>query len=127
MQEKKLRRQKKIERAYGELGDLRAGIAGIGPIKRGTLSTRMMKCGKKSCRCHRDPEYRHGPYHWWTTKVKGRSKAVMVPAEMLDAYRSFIGNYRQLRGIIKKMEDASDVILEEKARLLKAPKKRQKK
>ena len=122
MQEKKLRRQKKIEKAYGKLDDLRAGIVGIGPIKRGTLSTRMMKCGKKNCRCHRDPKYRHGPYHWWTTKVKGRSMAIMVPTEMLESYRTFTGNYRQLRGIIKEMEDVSDVILEEKARLLKSRK-----
>jgi hypothetical protein len=127
MQEKKLKRQKKVERAYGKLDDLRAQIAGIGPIKRGTLSTRMMKCGKKSCRCHRDSEYRHGPYHWWTTKVKGRSRAIMVPVEMLNSYRTFIANHRRLREIIKKMEHASDVVLEEEAKLLKAQKKRQKK
>ena len=111
--------EQKIKKAYQHLCDLQTQIAGIGPIKKGTLSTRMMKCGKKNCRCHQDPKYRHGPYHWWTTKVKGHSKAVMVHEQMFETYRSFIENYRVLKSIIGKMEESSDTILEEETRLFK--------
>ncbi len=109
--------KQKIKTAHQKLKDLQAQITAIGPIKRGTLSKRMMKCGKKNCRCHQDPKYRHGPYYWWTTKVKGRSKAVSVSEEMFETYQNFMQNYRRLQSIIKKMEDISDKILEEKTKL----------
>lgn len=120
------KKQKKIERniedAYQKLYELKRQIAEIGPIKKGTLSTRKMKCGKKSCRCYNDPQYRHGPYHWWTTKVKGRSKAIMVHEEMFELYQSFTNNNKELQRIIKEMEKISDIILEEKTKLFKIKK-----
>ena len=32
------------------------------PMRRGSVSARYVKCGKKGCPCGEDPQARHGPY-----------------------------------------------------------------
>src|SRR5450759_2257349 len=32
------------------------------PMRRGSVSERLIKCGKAGCACARDPKARHGPY-----------------------------------------------------------------
>lgn len=88
-----------------------------GPIKKGTLSKRLMRCGNKGCRCWQDPKFRHGPYYWWTTKVCGRSLAVLVPIELVDSYRAYIANYQTLKRAIKRLELMSDRILNTERKL----------
>ena len=45
---------------------------------KGTVSKRMMKCGKPQCACHRDPAQRHGPYFEWTYKAAGKTVNVKL-------------------------------------------------
>lgn len=54
------------------------------PMRRGSLTERFQKCGKKSCPCHHDPDSRHGPYYSLTRVVRGRTKTLHVPAEDVD-------------------------------------------
>ena len=53
------------EKARKRIEAIRAAIADIELVCSGTLLTRMTKCGKPTCACHRDPAARHGPYYEW--------------------------------------------------------------
>ena len=38
------------------------------------VQTRQIECGKAACHCHETPGNRHGPYHYWTRKVRGKTQ-----------------------------------------------------
>ncbi len=50
---------RRYERQYDAL---KAELQTLGFIGQGSVSTRRMTCGRPACRCHIDPEARHGPY-----------------------------------------------------------------
>ena len=50
---------------------LRAELRTLGFIGQGGVQTRRIPCGRAACRCHRDPDARHGPDHYWTRKAVG--------------------------------------------------------
>ena len=57
--------------AYAKQYDaLKAELQTLGFLCQGS-QTRRVACGKTTCRCHRDPDARHGPYHYWTRKARG--------------------------------------------------------
>ena len=59
---------------------------------RAPSSTRRITCGRPACRCHNDPEARHGPYHYWTRKARGK-------------------NNRELERLVKEMRRISSRVL----------------
>lgn len=51
------------------------------PMRRGSVSERLMKCGRKECRCQHDPEARHGPYYSLTRAKEGKTRSRYLSAE----------------------------------------------
>jgi hypothetical protein len=51
------------------------------PMRRGSVSERLMKCGHKDCRCQHDPTARHGPYYSLTRAEGGKTKSRYLTAE----------------------------------------------
>ena len=51
------------------------------PMRRGSVSERLMKCGHKDCRCQHDPMARHGPYYSLTRAEGGKTKSRYLTAE----------------------------------------------
>ena len=45
------------------------------PMRRGSVSARYVKCGKKGCPCGEDPQARHGPYPSLTRAVAGKTRS----------------------------------------------------
>ena len=45
------------------------------PMRRGSVSARYVKCGKKGCPCGEDPQARHGPYPSLTRAVAGQTRS----------------------------------------------------
>ena len=72
------------------------------PMRRGSLTERYQKCGKKSCACHHDPDARHGPYFSLTRAVGGRTKTVHLRAEEADVVRRQVEDGRAFR---RELED----------------------
>ena len=61
-------------RQYTERYDaLKAELQSLGFLFQGSLQTRRIVCGKTTCRCYHDPDARHGPYHYWTRKDRGKT------------------------------------------------------
>ncbi len=50
-------------------------LATSAPMRRGSVSERSMKCGRKGCRCHRDAQARHGPYYSLTRMEGGKTRS----------------------------------------------------
>jgi len=94
------KRLESYERAYRELA---GKLAQVGYLWNGSVTRQKLTCGKKTCACHKDPLRRHGPYAYWTTKVKGRTVSRLLRPEEADLYEEWIRNRRKLEGIRQKM------------------------
>ena len=67
------------------------------PLRRGSLTPRLMKCGKPECACHTDPTKRHGPYFSLTRAVGGETKSRYLSTAEADAARRQIEHGALLR------------------------------
>lgn len=75
---------------------LAARLSDFKPMRRGSVSTRFVKCSKPNCACQKDPAARHGPYYSLTrpkggvTKSRFLSEAAAVLAKrQVEAGRTF--------------------------------------
>ena len=64
------------------------------PAMQGSVSQTSGKCGKANCRCKKEPDYIHGPYHRWTGRIKGRQTSVILTKEQADECRRRIKRWR---------------------------------
>ena len=90
----------RLERRFRELA---ADLTDIGYLWPGSLSRRLLTCGKASCGCHKDEAKRHGPYPYWTSKLKGRTVSRLVPADEAELLETWIGNRQRLEQITREM------------------------
>jgi hypothetical protein len=78
-------------------------LSQIGFIGSGTLSKRHLKCGNPRCACQRDPEARHGPYYYWSTKKAGKTVSRKLPPDEAQVLERWIANRRELKRILEAM------------------------
>jgi len=91
-------------RAYAQAyRRLAAQLAETGYLWPGSISEQRLTCGKPSCACHQDPARRHGPYVYWSTKVKGRTVNRLLGSEQAGLYREWIENRRNLDQLQRQM------------------------
>jgi hypothetical protein len=102
-------RLRRLESLYGELV---RSLSSFGYIFPGSVATRFMPCGKPSCRCATDSNKRHGPYYEWTRKVAGKTVSARLTAEQARLYKGWIGNRRQLKKILTRMQTISVQVAE---------------
>lgn len=72
------------------------------PMRRGSLTERYQKCGKKSCPCHIDHDARHGPYYSLTRAVGGKTKTVHLRVDEAEVVRCQVEAGRMFR---RELED----------------------
>lgn len=87
--------------------DLKKKLISIGFICQGSISSVYQKCGTSSCRCHKDPDSRHGPYYLWTRKIKGKTVSRFLNAQQAEECKQWIANHRQMQTIIEEMRKLS--------------------
>ena len=97
----------RLTRYAAELARLTATLADIGFIWQGTIQWRRLKCGKQNCACQTNPDARHGPYAYWTTKKEQKTVSKILTAEEASLYEEWIENRRQLDKIVKQMKRLS--------------------
>ena len=102
-----------LAKAMAQIDQIRRKISAMDLVCTGTVSRRMMKCGKSSCRCHRDSSARHGPYYEWTRMEGGRFVNTKVSASEAKVLGRGIRNYKQILRLLKRWSRAS-------ARLIRA-------
>jgi hypothetical protein len=82
-----------------------AGLAGIDWALPGSITRRMMRCGKARCHCKGDPPHLHGPYIQWTRTVSGKTVTRLLTPEQLSRYQSWFDNAARLRSLVTELED----------------------
>ena len=66
-------------------------------MRRGSVSDRMIKCGKAGCACADDPEARHGPYYSLTWAEAGKTHSQFLTAEQATMAKQQIAAGREFR------------------------------
>jgi hypothetical protein len=94
------RRLQDYEEAYRELA---SQLAETGYLWPGSISVQRLTCGQPTCICHRDPERRHGPYTYWSTKVKGKTVNRLLKPEETTLYREWAENRRRMEKLQRRM------------------------
>ena len=96
-----------VQRLQAEHRALSAKLAHIGFIWGGSVHSQRMTCGRPDCACHSDPEARHGPYVYWTTKVAGRSVSQLLHPPEAELLSQWVENRRELDRIVRQMKSLS--------------------
>jgi hypothetical protein len=91
---------------------LKTSLAELGPLRRGTVLRRFVRCANPRCRCRANPPKLHGPYYEWSRKVKGKTVTVRVTQEQAALLKQWIANSRQLDKIVADMLRVSERITE---------------
>ena len=89
---------------------LAAQLAEVGFIWPGTVVRQRLTCGKSRCACHDDEQRRHGPYVYWTTKVKGRTVSRRLGPKEAELITQWIQNRRQLDQTQRRMRAVSEKV-----------------
>lgn len=92
----------RYDRLKHELASLATQMGFVLP---GSVRSRFFECTRRNnCRCHDDPANRHGPYHYWTRKVRGKTVSDSLTGEQLALVQEGIENSRKLERIVKQMQ-----------------------
>ena len=67
------------------------------PMRRGSLTERLVKCSRPGCPCKDDATARHGPYFSLTRSVAGTTQTRLIAAIQADTVRRQIDAGRQFR------------------------------
>lgn len=70
------------------------------PFVAGSLTKIYRKCGNPNCRCATKGGQKHSA-HLLTTKIKGKSKAIYVPVDMVEDVRKWCSNYSNVKDELK--------------------------
>ena len=82
-----------------------AELADAKPMRRGSLSERMVKCSKPGCPCDEDPDARHGPYFSLTRAVEGKTRSrYLTPEQAVLARRQIEAGHAFRAGLEKLWE-----------------------
>jgi hypothetical protein len=93
------------------IATIRRRIARMELVCSGTLLERLKTCGKSNCRCAKDPEARHGPYHEWTRREGGRLVHSSVSREQARQLQRAIRNHREILALLKRWERETAAII----------------
>ena len=78
----------------------------------GSLVQIRRKCGRTSCHCATGGE-KH-PAFVLTSKVKGKTKVVYIPVDMVEEVRQWVKNHRQIKALFKEIDALSEKIIRQK-------------
>ena len=87
-------------------------ISKVGFVLPGTVTERYLTCTPQGCKCHGDPPRLHGPYWYWTRKVRAKTVTRSFSAEQIEEYGSWFENEKRLRELVHALEDLSLSIAE---------------
>jgi hypothetical protein len=91
--------------------DVAAALATLSeprPMRRGSLTTRLMKCGQASCPCQRDPAARHGPYTEWSRVVGGHRQSRYLSPPEADLVRTQIAAGHGFRRSLERLWEVAE-------------------
>jgi hypothetical protein len=103
---------KKISAARKRIEQIRADLGRIDLLCSGTLSERMMKCGKPNCHCQTDPAACHGPYYQWRHMRDNKIAQRYVTAAQAPILRQAIENHRFVLELLHSWEEETERLID---------------
>jgi hypothetical protein len=100
MTRKKAKTLADYEREHRQLAQR---LARVGFLWAGSLSHRYLKCGNPRCACQHDPDARHGPYVYWSTKKEGKTVSRKLPPQEAKILEKWVENRRKAKAIMDNM------------------------
>jgi hypothetical protein len=91
-----------IQSPPASLRQLAVVLAEAKPMRRGSLSERMVKCSKPGCPCGKDPNARHGPYFSLTHAVQGKTHSRFLSPDQAIVARQQIEAGHEFRAELEK-------------------------
>ena len=90
-------------------------IAGLGDLRRGSITTTSGKCGKPSCHCASPGDPGHGPNYRLTRKVKGKTvtETFSSPAALRKAERE-VAEFHHFQQLCEEVVVVSEKICEQR-------------
>jgi hypothetical protein len=85
---------------------LNSRLADLGtdkPILAASLAQISKHCGRESCHCHKGGAL-HTAWHL-TYKVKGRTRTVYVPVDLLDEVRSWLDEHKRIKALLAQIHE----------------------
>ena len=103
---------------------LRAALASVGDLRRGSLIERHHKCGKPGCHCARKDSPGHGPTWVLTRAVAGRTVTRGIPGgDPVQRAREQIEEYRRFRALVQQFIDVSEKLCDARIQISRAASK----
>ena len=93
---------------------LQQQLAQIGYICNGTVMSLYRKCGKPNCGCKDDSQMKHGPYHIWTRKQKGKTITRSLTKKQSERCSEYIRNFKLMESIVGEMKEISAQMIEQR-------------
>ena len=84
-------------------------LANLGPVLQGSLARIAVTCGNPSCRCARGQKHTS---HILVKKVRGRSRSLYVPVDMVEEAKKWAAENRRAKRLLKQVSDLSEQILQ---------------
>jgi len=73
------------------------------PVLAASLTQITKHCGRKSCHCHQGGAL-HTAWHL-TYKVKGRTRTVYVPVDLLDEVRLWLEEHKRIKTLLGEIHE----------------------
>lgn len=99
---------KQIDSINLKITKLRKELTDFEYILQGTINAAYLKCGKKQCICHKDPDKKHGPYYILTRKIKGKTVTKIFSKEKANFLNIYLKKYNDVIKVIRKISKYSD-------------------
>ncbi len=96
-----------MQRYREEYRELTAKLSETDFIWPGHIQRRYLTCGKPNCTCHTDPQARHGPYAYWTSKKNNKTVSRLLRPQEADLLEEWIKNRRTLEAVVRQMKSLS--------------------
>jgi hypothetical protein len=81
------------------------------PLMEGSLGKKRVTCGNPNCRCVKEGEKHIS--HVLTKKVRGKTKSVYVPVDMVEEVSEWIKEHRRVKEELKKISALSEQIIKQ--------------
>ena len=107
---------KSLSRIKAQIDTVKRKISQIDYVIRGSVSEVSMTCGNPDCICKRDPARVHGPYHYFTKSVAGKTKGFKLKDHEVLPYKKAVENYKKLKRLVERYCTLSEEALDKLCR-----------
>ncbi len=101
-----------VQRARQRIERIQTSLGGFELLGSGTLSQRMMTCGKPNCACASDPSARHGPYYQWVRMRAGKPTQRYVSEQQAQILQKAIDNYKVVKKLLREWEENTERLID---------------